>query len=117
MAKKQGTLLSDVHAWKFVTWDVPPCPKLEDTFEGNYRTVEEFLARKFSSGWVDNNIISLGGYKLRGWFFDLRPWLKKYLVKQWGHIQEYYAPNKTTLRKILHGRVDYIQELTVKEAA
>lgn len=52
-----------------------------------------------------------GKAKLMGYRYDLTPYLKKYLVKQYGSWQEYFAPNKTLLRKSIGGRIDKIQEL------
>jgi len=49
---------------------------------------------------------------LMGWRFDFSDILKKYVVKQYGnHLQEYYAPDKTSLRAYLYGRIDYIVEV------
>jgi len=41
-------------------------------------------------------------------FFDV---LKKYLVKQYGQWAEYYAPDRTSLRKHLYGRIKQIVEI------
>ena len=37
--------------------------------------------------------------------------LKRYFVKQYGHIAEYYAVDKTALRSILYGRIEDIVEV------
>lgn len=51
--------------------------------------------------------VARNGRVLRmGYRYDLSPLLKKVLVKQYGQWQEYYAPNKTKLRKILGGQID-----------
>jgi predicted RNase H-related nuclease YkuK (DUF458 family) len=52
-----------------------------------------------------------GFVKRMGYIYDLKPYLTKYVVKQYGHWQEYYAPNKTLLRKSIYGAVDKIFEV------
>ena len=54
------------------------------------------------------------GIKYQGWFFDFKPWLKKYWVKtMWGGIREYYAFSKTQLRDYIkfEGKILKIIEL------
>ena len=41
-------------------------------------------------------------------FFDV---LKKYLVNQYGQWTEYYAPDRTSLRAYLYGRINQIVEI------
>lgn len=74
---------------------------------------EEFLKRKYATAHVFgvDNLKQSGIYKLMGWAYDFRPYLKKYLIKQYDHWQEYYAPNKTTLRATIYGRIDKIVEI------
>ena len=43
---------------------------------------------------------------LRRQKYDFKPFLKRILVKQYGTWSEYFAPNKTKLRKCLYGRID-----------
>lgn len=50
--------------------------------------------------------IRLGGYR-----YDAHRFLRRYVVKQYGSWNEYYAPNKTLLRRSLYGRIDRIFEL------
>ena len=59
----------------------------------------------------DMNILSYGCFKGMGYKFNLRPFLKKFLVKQYGSWQEYYAYNKTNLRKSIYGKIDQIVEI------
>ena len=40
--------------------------------------------------------------------------LKRYFVKQHGHIAEYYAIDKTALRSVLYGRIEDIVEVELK---
>lgn len=58
------------------------------------------------------NEVSRTGYaKLMGYRYNLQPFLKKYLYKQYGQWNEYFAPNKTMLRRSIYGRIDKIIEL------
>ena len=69
----------------------------------------EFLKEKIFSGhhaFGLDNIQRYGTYKLGGWAYDLRPYLKRILVKQYGSWSEYYAPNKTMLRSVIYGKID-----------
>ena len=74
-------------AMKFVQWDVPELDALKDS-------------KVFRRG------IALGGY-----LFDFSDVLKRYFVKQYGHITEYYAIDKTALRSMLYGRIEVIVEV------
>ena len=65
--------------------------------------------------WLTRNVweccrfrrgIALGGY-----LFDFSDVLKRYFVKQYGHITEYYAIDKTALRSMLYGRIEVIVEV------
>lgn len=54
-----------------------------------------------------------GYYKLMGWFFDLSPYCKTYLVKEkYYGWQEYKAPNKTCLYNIIgkHNVLEIIEK-------
>ena len=58
------------------------------------------------------NEVSRTGYaKLMGYRYNLKPFLKKYLYKQYGQWNEYFAPNKTMLRRSVYGSIDKIIEL------
>lgn len=52
-----------------------------------------------------------GYIKNMGYLYNAKDYLKKYLVKQYGNWSEYYAPNKTLLRKSTFGRIDKIIEI------
>ncbi len=43
--------------------------------------------------------------------YDFSDVLKRYFVKQHGHIAEYYAIDKTALRSVLYGRIEDIIEV------
>ena len=65
--------------------------------------------------WITRNVRESTYFKrgiaLRGYYFDFSDVLKRYFVKQYGHIQEYYAIDKTALRSILYGRIEDIVEV------
>ena len=73
---------------------------------------QEFLKKAYERSYTNNNnLILYGYYKLRGYKYDFKPFLKKYLYKQYGSWREVYAPNKTLLRQVIGGRIEKIVEL------
>lgn len=71
-----------------------------------------FLRDAYVRYYTNNsNLISYGCYKLMGYEYDFKPYLKKYLYKQYGIWTEAYAPNKTLLRKVIYGSIDKIVEI------
>ena len=73
---------------------------------------QEFLKRAYVSFFANNdNLIRFGHYKLMGYKYDFRPFLKLYLYKQYGQWNEAFAPNKTTLRNVIGGTITQIKEL------
>ncbi len=77
------------------------------------KTVKEFLLSKYDRGCIFgiDNLMDFSHYKIMGWCFDFSPYLKRYVVKQYDRWQEYSAPNKTMLRRVLSGRIQKIQEI------
>jgi len=61
---------------------------------------------RFFSG--NDNLTRFGVYKLMGYRYNFKPFLNLYLYKQYGHWTEIYAPNKTSLRQVVGGRIDKI---------
>lgn len=55
-----------------------------------------------------HDLLRRGVYRNMGFCYDFRENLKRYLVKQYGEWNEYFAPNKTLLRKVLGSRVQKI---------
>lgn len=94
-----------MHYHKFVKWDAPPVETLFDTTavkamieadNGNTKPIKELYSNNGDITLLD------GAIRRAGWEFDLRPYCKKFWVKtKWYGIREYYAPNKTSVRKIL----------------
>ena len=65
--------------------------------------------------WLTRNVKECCHFKrgiaLMGYRFDFSDVLKRYFVKQHGHIAEYYAIDKTALRSVLYGRIEDIIEV------
>lgn len=95
-------------AYKFSECAREVCP---DLLRG--KTPEEFLKSSYWRGCNSGlmNLRSAGCYKIAGWCFDFTPYLKRFVVKQYGSWHEYYAPNKTLLRKSLYGTIQKIVEI------
>ena len=77
------------------------------------KTIKEFLSSKYDKGCIfgRENLMCSSYYKIMGWCFDFSPYLKRYVVKQYDQWHEYFAPNKTMLRRVLLGRIQEIQEI------
>ena len=58
-----------------------------------------------------DNIKRSGYSKILGYQYNLKPYLKKYVYKQYNSWYEAYAPNKTLLRKSTFGKIDKIIEV------
>lgn len=72
-----------------------------------------FLATVYSKGYHSalHTMLNSGVYKYMGYRYDFTPLLQKYLYKQHGMWSEVYAPNKKSLRAVIHGRIDKIIDL------
>ena len=76
----------------------------------------EFLNKHYHSGYSGaiSNFLSKGIYLSMGYRYDFKPFLKRFVYKQYGKWTEAYAPNKTKLRKAVFGKIDEIVELPKK---
>ena len=72
-----------------------------------------FLEFRYQKGCISgvDNLLRSGLYKLSGWAYDFRPFLKNYVYKQYGSWHEVYAPNKTMLREVTYGKIDRIVKI------
>lgn len=104
-------------AIKFVQWEVPALETLQNSRAYKLR---EFLNNggklsREDKNWITREIRNgtyfSRGIALSGYYFDFSDILKRYFVKQFGQISEYYAVDKTALRSILYGRIEDIVEL------
>ena len=104
-------------ASKFVQWEVQPLETLcackayllrVKLNRGGTMSREEkdWLCEAVNSNTYFRTAVPVMGYRFD--FFDV---LKKYLVKQYGQWAEYYAPDRTSLRKHLYGRINQIVEI------
>ena len=74
--------------------------------EAMSREEKDWLCEAVNSNTYFRTAVPVMGYRFD--FFDV---LKKYLVKQYGQWAEYYAPDRTSLRKLLYGRINQIVEI------
>jgi len=106
-----------VVATKFVQWDVPLLETLRESTvyllraklnrdERMSREEKDWLCEAVNSNTYFRTAVPLMGYRFD--FFDV---LKKYLVNQYGQWSEYYAPDRTSLRAYLYGRINQIVEI------
>lgn len=104
-------------AYKFVKWDINPLETLKDStvyrlkvkaMGGQKMTREEkdWLARNLALSTYGRSAIAL-----MGWMFNFYGYVNRYLVKQYNSWTEYYAPDRTSLRKALYGRIQELHEL------
>jgi hypothetical protein len=85
--------------------DQSALPRIED--------VKDFLAKQYSGSY--STFYMSGCYKSLGYLYDFRPFLKRFVYKQYGTWSEAYAPNKTALRRVVHGKIDEIFEVPNKK--
>lgn len=94
---KQNT---EVKAWKFVKWDVKPLSTLRNSKvyllraklnQGQKMSREE---KNWLAQAVNTNTYFRTAVPLMGYCFDFIDVLKRYLVNQYGHWSEYYAPRQ-----------------------
>lgn len=104
-------------AVKFVQWDVPQLAELKDSKVYKLRerlNSGDKLSRE-EKNWLTQSVKECYYFKrsiaLMGYRFDFSDIFKRYFVKQYGHIAEYYAIDKTALRFVLYGRIEDIVEV------
>ena len=104
-------------AQKFVSWEVPELSKLTDSKVYQLREKlnnGEKLCRE-EKDWITKGVNQNARFKsaipLLGYCFNFADVLKTYIVKQYGHYQEYKAIDKTSLRAMIYGRIDRIIEI------
>lgn len=99
-------------AYKFVQHDVPELETLKDSFP--YRMKVKLLNNEPLTREEKNRLATelstsrTGSLRLRGWEYNFKNLLTEYWVKfNYGGIQAYFAPDKTSLRKCLNN-INYI---------
>ena len=107
--------LNEVRAHKFSSTATEEKPNLNKTLISGKKitTVKDFLKFQYERFhyFGTDNLMEYGVYKVHGWVFDFKPYLRRFVYKQYGGWSEAYAPNKTALRKVVYGRIDEIREL------
>ena len=68
----------------------------------------KWLEKNFTRFSFGSDSLIKGFYRERGWYYVVRPFLRRYVYHQYDHWYEAYAINKTHLRKIVGGRIDEI---------
>lgn len=104
-------------AVKFVSWDIPTLDTLENSIVYALRVKLNNGATmdRAEKNWLAENVRSNSYFRtavpLQGYRFDFSDVLHRYLVNQYGSWQEYHAPDKTSLRAALYGRINEIVEI------
>ena len=104
-------------ATKFVKWDIPELTTLQDSkiYRLRVHINNGGKLNRENKNWitreVNNCLYFKQGIALMGYRFDFSDILKRYIVKQYGNICEYYAVDKMALRSMLHGKIEYIVEV------
>ena len=100
-----------VESYKFS--DAPGAPDVAPDILGD-QTPQEFLKSKYQKGcfFGIDNLKGDGCYRIMGWRYDFRPFMKKILIKTNGQWEEIWGPNKTAARAATYGRIQGICELS-----
>lgn len=108
---------TQVIATKFVRHDIPPLETLQyakvyllreklNKGEKMSRAEKNWLAEAVNRNAYFKRAVPLHGYR-----FGFEDVLKTYVVKQYGNWSEYNAPDKTSLKSIVYGRIEQIAEI------
>ena len=99
---------AEVRSYKFSTTASEVCPEILCG-----KTPKQFLKDKYQRGLIFGleHLKKSGIYKEAGWIFDFKPYLKKFIVEQYGCLEKEYAPNKTAIRNSTYGVIDAIYEI------
>ncbi|MDN4754799.1 hypothetical protein QYZ87_09765 [Porphyromonadaceae bacterium W3.11] len=103
-------------ATKFVTWESNPLESLAESkvYQLRVKLNKVGLMSREEKNWLAEAVNSNSYFRtapLQVYRFDFLDVLKKYLVNQYGHWAEYYAPDRTSLRNLLIGQVNHIVEI------
>lgn len=104
-------------AVKFVSWDIPALDTLQNSkaYALRVKLKNGGTMDRAEKNWlaenVKNNCYFRTAVPLQGYRFDFSDVLHKYLVNQYGSWQEYHAPDKTSLKAAIYGRINQIVEI------
>ena len=102
---------------KFGSWDVPELDALKDSkvYQLRQRLNNGEKLNRSEKNWLTRamhgNTYGRCCVSVSGWMFDFSDVCHLYWVQQAGHIAEYYAMDKTSLKTILYGKVDTIVKI------
>ena len=104
--------IENISAYKFSSTAVKDRPFIFK-LNGVDITPQEFLKHKYNGGcnFGLDDLMRYGVYKILGWSFNFRPYLKRYVFLQYGTWDEAFSPNKTMLKKVVIGKIDKIIEI------
>lgn len=104
-------------ARKFVKWDVQPLENLKDSkvYIIRQKVNANGKLSRDEKNWITKQVNNNSYFKyaipLMGWCFDFSDILKTFIVKQYDSWTEYKAIDKTSLRKMILGKIDKIVEV------
>lgn len=104
-------------AVKFASWDIPALDTLQNSIVYALRVKlnNGGTMDRAEKNWLAENISCNSCFRtavpLQGYRFDFSDVLRRYLVNQYGSWQEYHAPDKTSLRAAIYGRINEIVEI------
>ena len=110
-------LMNTPIATRFVDGDIPELLTLKDckVYKLRLQINKGVPMSREQKNWVTDEIINNAYFKtsipLMGYRFDFSDVLKRFFVKQYGRIAEYYAVDKTALRASLFGKIEEIIEI------
>lgn len=96
----------EIKPYKFVKWEAGNKITIAD---GKTFLCDLYSGSRFAFGLV--GVIDTGIYNQHGWAYDLRPYLKRFWFSQYGMLYSAYAPSKSMLRHVIHGRILKIVEV------
>ena len=105
-----------IQSYKFSTAPAVP-PVAPDILGSN--TPEQFLKRIYQrdSMFGLDNLKASGYYRIHGWAYNFRPFMKRFVVCQYDSWQSQWAPNVTALRRATYGRIQEVVEIPKKRLA
>ena len=107
-----------VIATKFVSHEVPELKTLKTSkvYQLREKLNQGKKLSRSDKNWlaeaVNRNSFFRSAVPLMGYRFGFEDILKAYVVIQYDSWQEYNAPDKTSLRSFIYGRIDKITEIT-----
>jgi len=99
-------------ATKFVHHDIPELKTLQyaKVYQLRVKLNKGEKMNRAERNWlaeaIKNNSYFERAVPLLGYRFGFEDVLKTFIVKQYGIWTEYYAPDKTSLRHLIYGRID-----------